>query len=77
MTRDRIRDDLAGLGLAPGDTVMFPTRLSAIGYVPGGPQTVIDALPDVVGPTGTLLVTCGWHDAPPYGPAARFRTVVP
>lgn len=67
VTRDRIRDDLAGLGLAPGDTVMFHTRLSAIGYVPGGPQTVIDALLDVVGPTGTLLVTCGWNDAPPYG----------
>lgn len=67
VTRDRIRDDLAGLGLAPGDTVMFHTRLSAIGYVPGGPQTVIDALLDVVGSTGTLLVTCGWNDAPPYG----------
>ncbi len=67
VTRDRIRDDLAGLGLAPGDTVMFQTRLSAIGYVPGGPRTVIDALLDVVGPTGTLLVTCGWNDAPPYG----------
>lgn len=66
VTRDRIRDDLAGLGLAAGDTVMFHTRLSAIGYVPGGSQTVIDALLDVVGPTGTLLVTCGWNDAPPY-----------
>ncbi len=66
VTRGRVRDGLTGLGLAPGDTVMFHTRLSAIGYVPGGPQTVIDALLDVVGPTGTLLVTCGWNDAPPY-----------
>ncbi|MFJ6614776.1 aminoglycoside 3-N-acetyltransferase [Streptomyces sp. NPDC091289] len=66
VTRERIRDDLTGLGLAPGDTVMFHTRLSAIGYVPGGPRTVIDALLDVVGPTGTLVVTCGWNDAPPY-----------
>ncbi|MEU3058327.1 aminoglycoside 3-N-acetyltransferase [Streptomyces griseus] len=66
VTRDRIRDDLTTLGLAPGDTVMFHTRLSAIGYVPGGPGTVIDALLDVVGPAGTLMVTCGWNDAPPY-----------
>ncbi len=66
MTRDRIGDDLTALGLGPGDTVMFHTRLSAIGYVPGGPQTVIDALLDVVGPTGTLMVSCGWNDAPPY-----------
>ncbi|MEU6837945.1 aminoglycoside 3-N-acetyltransferase [Streptomyces rubiginosohelvolus] len=66
VTRDRIADDLAVLGLGPGDTVMFHTRLSAIGYVPGGSETVIDALLDVVGPTGTLMVTCGWNDAPPY-----------
>ncbi|PCG87346.1 aminoglycoside 3-N-acetyltransferase [Streptomyces sp. WZ.A104] len=66
VTRDRIRDDLAALGLGRGDTVMFHTRLSAIGYVPGGPQTVIDALLDVVGTTGTLMVSCGWNDAPPY-----------
>ncbi|WP_032770625.1 AAC(3) family N-acetyltransferase, partial [Streptomyces filamentosus] len=66
VTRDRIGEDVAALGLGPGDTVMFHTRLSAIGYVPGGPQTVIDALLDVVGPTGTLMVSCGWNDAPPY-----------
>ncbi len=66
VTRDRIGDDLTALGLGPGDTVMFHTRLSAIGYVPGGPQTVIDALLHVVGPTGTLMASCGWNDAPPY-----------
>ncbi|MDI3389484.1 aminoglycoside 3-N-acetyltransferase [Streptomyces sp. B-S-A8] len=70
VTRTRLRDDLAALGLRPGDTVMFHTRMSAIGYVAGGAGTVIDALLDAVGPAGTLMVTCGWNDAPPYG----FRT---
>ncbi|MEV0200300.1 aminoglycoside 3-N-acetyltransferase [Nonomuraea sp. NPDC050691] len=66
VTRDRIARDLTALGLAEGDVVMFHTRMSAIGYVAGGPQTVIDALLDVVGERGTLMVTCGWNDAPPY-----------
>lgn len=66
VTRSRLARDLDALGLRSGDTVMFHTRLSAIGYVAGGPTTVIHALLDVVGPRGTLMVTCGWNDAPPY-----------
>jgi aminoglycoside 3-N-acetyltransferase len=67
VTRSRISHDLAELGLADGDVVMFHTRMSAIGYVAGGTQTIISALRDVVGSAGTLMVTCGWNDAPPYG----------
>ncbi|MEU0686987.1 aminoglycoside 3-N-acetyltransferase [Streptomyces uncialis] len=66
VTRRRIAQDLTALGLGAGDTVMFHTRMSAIGYVAGGPPTVISALLDVVGARGTLMVTCGWNDAPPY-----------
>ncbi|MFJ9590081.1 aminoglycoside 3-N-acetyltransferase [Streptomyces acidicola] len=66
VTRTRISRDLAALGLGDGDVVMFHTRMSAIGYVAGGPQTIIGALHDVVGTQGTLMVTCGWNDAPPY-----------
>ncbi|EHR59899.1 aminoglycoside 3-N-acetyltransferase [Saccharomonospora cyanea] len=66
VTRSRIGADLAALGLREGDTVMFHTRLSALGYVAGGPATLVHALLDVVGPRGTLMVTCGWNDAPPY-----------
>lgn len=66
VTRSRISRDLAALGLSDGDVVMFHTRMSAIGYVAGGPQTIIGALQDVVGTPGTLMVTCGWNDAPPY-----------
>ncbi|WP_030608742.1 aminoglycoside 3-N-acetyltransferase [Streptomyces sclerotialus] len=66
VTRGRLRRDLTALGLTDGDLVMFHTRLSALGYVAGGPGTVIGALADVVGERGTLMVTCGWNDAPPY-----------
>ncbi|WP_329037663.1 aminoglycoside 3-N-acetyltransferase [Streptomyces sp. NBC_00178] len=66
VTRDRLVRDLKTLGLAEGDTVMFHTRMSAIGYVTGGTQTLIGALGQAVGERGTLVVTCGWNDAPPY-----------
>lgn len=66
MTRRRLARDLGALGLRRGDTVMFHTRLSALGYVAGGAGTVLDALLDVVGEPGTLMVTCGWNDALPY-----------
>ncbi|MDQ0994669.1 aminoglycoside 3-N-acetyltransferase [Streptomyces sp. V3I7] len=58
--------DLAQLGLGDGDIVMLHTRMSALGYVAGGARSVIDALRDVVGSRGTLMVSCGWNDAPPY-----------
>ncbi|MFI8005265.1 aminoglycoside 3-N-acetyltransferase [Streptomyces sp. NPDC086010] len=66
VTPDRLVHDLRALGLTDGDTVMFHTRMSAIGYVAGGSQTLIGALRRVVGEHGTLVVTCGWNDAPPY-----------
>lgn len=66
VTRSRLVRDLGELGLAEGDTVMFHTRMSALGYVAGGAPTIINALRDAVGADGTLMVTCGWNDAPPY-----------
>lgn len=66
VTRRRLARDLSALGLGAGDIVMFHTQMSALGYVAGGPQTVIGALGDVVTERGTLMVTCGWNDAPPY-----------
>lgn len=66
VTRSRLRRELGELGLRGGDIVMFHTEMSAIGYVAGGPATLIGALRDAVGQRGTLMVTCGWNDAPPY-----------
>ncbi|EFL26570.1 aminoglycoside N(3')-acetyltransferase VII [Streptomyces himastatinicus ATCC 53653] len=66
VTRGRLVADLRALGVGEGDVVMFHTELSALGYVAGGPQTVIGALLDVVGERGTLMAYCGWNDALPY-----------
>ena len=47
---------LREVGLEKGDTVMVHTSLKRMGYVCGGAQTVIEALMDVVGEAGTIMM---------------------
>lgn len=54
--KDDLVDDLRRLGLQEGDTVLVHSSLSKIGYVEGGADTVIDALLEVIGNQGTLLM---------------------
>lgn len=44
---------------------MVHCRMSALGQVIGGAETVVRALLDVLGPEGTLLAYTGWQDEPP------------
>ena len=58
--------DLTLLGLEKGDTVMVHTSLKNIGYVCGGAQTVIEALIEVVGLEGTIMMpTQSWKNLDP------------
>ena len=52
---DLVRDLLA-LGVRPGDLLMVHSSLRSIGFVDGGPETVVDALLQALGPEGTLVV---------------------
>ena len=54
--RGRFVDDLTSLGLASGDVVLFHSSLKRIGWVEPGPEAVVEALLDVVGPAGTVVV---------------------
>jgi aminoglycoside 3-N-acetyltransferase len=56
ITRERIAEDLAALGLARGDAVFFHSSLRSLGWVDGGADAVIDAFLDVVGPDGLVIV---------------------
>jgi len=52
-------DLIAGLqevGVSEGDVLLVHSSLSSLGHVEGGPETVIDALLEAVGPTGTVLM---------------------
>ena len=56
ITASEIANDLQRLGVAEGATLMVHASLTAIGRVAGGPQTVIRALLDAIGPEGTLVL---------------------
>ena len=44
---------------------MVHCRMSALGHVVGGAETVVRAMLDALGPGGTLVAYTGWQDAPP------------
>jgi aminoglycoside 3-N-acetyltransferase len=62
VTRSRIAADLRALGVRAGGTLMVHTRMSAIGWVVGGSETVVRALLDALGPGGTLMAYASWED---------------
>jgi aminoglycoside 3-N-acetyltransferase len=63
--RTRLARDLKALGVRPGAVAFVHCRMSALGTVVGGAETVVRTLLDVVGPEGTLVAYIGWEDAPP------------
>lgn len=56
VTTDDLVEDFRTLGLAAGDTVLVHASLSALGWVAGGPQAVVDALQAAVTATGTIVM---------------------
>lgn len=66
VVKKEIIDALKTVGLTRGDAVMVHTSLGQIGYVCGGAQTVIEALIEVVGPEGTIMMpTQSWKNLDP------------
>ncbi|RIV25313.1 aminoglycoside 3-N-acetyltransferase [Fibrisoma montanum] len=60
-TRRLLSKHLQVLGLQPGDAVMVHAALRSAGPILGGPDTLIGALLDVLGPEGTLLCYVNWE----------------
>ncbi|HEU0131608.1 MAG TPA: AAC(3) family N-acetyltransferase [Mycobacteriales bacterium] len=56
VTVRRLVADLRALGVPEGGVVLAHSRLSALGWVAGGPEAVVEALLAVLGPDGTLVV---------------------
>jgi len=63
VTRADIVAGLGALGLRSGDMVQVHSALSSFGYVEGGPDDVVDAFLEVLGPDGTLMVPSFNHGA--------------
>jgi aminoglycoside 3-N-acetyltransferase len=51
-----LADDFRRIGLRSGDNIVLHSSLKSIGRTTNGPATVIDALLQVIGPSGNLLV---------------------
>ena len=71
-TFESLRADLAALGVRAGEILMVHSSLRRVGYVVGGPVTLIRALLEPLGPAGTLVMPCespqcadpgAWNDA--------------
>jgi aminoglycoside 3-N-acetyltransferase len=70
-TRQSLAADLEALGIQPGALLMCHASLGQLGWTVGGANTVIQALLDVLGPSGTLCMPAespfiadpeGWND---------------
>ena len=56
ITQSMLEEDLRAAGIYEGDVLLVHSSLSKIGFVEGGPKTVVDALISVVGPSGHILI---------------------
>jgi aminoglycoside 3-N-acetyltransferase len=56
VTREQLAGDLISLGVKPDDTLLVHSSLRAVGWVAGGARTVVEALREVVGPAGNIVV---------------------
>ena len=57
-----IAEALKSVSLQGGDSVMVHTSLGKLGYVCGGAQVVIEALTEIVGEDGTVMMpTQSWR----------------
>ncbi len=56
LTVEALAEQLAGCGLAAGQTVVVHMSMSKIGWIAGGAEAVIRALLAALTPTGTLMV---------------------
>ncbi|MGH2757603.1 MAG: AAC(3) family N-acetyltransferase, partial [Actinomycetota bacterium] len=63
ITKVELINQLRELGARPGEVLMVHCSLSSLGYVVGGADTVVTALIELLGPSGTLMAMTGWeHD---------------
>jgi len=66
VTNAQLVEDLRAIGLKAGDAVGVHSSLKSIGWVEGGPDAVIEALMEAVGPEGTILMPTMCGPAPEF-----------
>ncbi|HEX6269744.1 MAG TPA: DUF4910 domain-containing protein [Anaerolineales bacterium] len=56
LTLEKLADEFRELGVTNGDVLFIHSSYKSLGGVEGGPQTLINALLNVIGPEGTLIM---------------------
>ena len=74
-TFESLRRDFQKLGVKKGDHLLLHASLSAMGYVCGGSSTVLEALMNVLGTEGTLMMPA--HSSDNTDPATWRNPPVP
>lgn len=64
VTKSQLVNELRKLGLSEGQTVMLHASVKSIGHIAGGPQTILEAILEVLTSHGTLMMLVGWEDSP-------------
>ena len=64
ITRGELVRGLRNIGLETGRTVMLHASVKNIGWIVGGPDVVLDAILEVVGDSGTVMMLAAWEDHP-------------
>ncbi len=57
-------DGLRRIGVAEGGVLFAHASMRALGWVVGGPETLVRALLESVGPCGTIAAVASWSDIP-------------
>lgn len=74
-TAESLAAEFRALGIVAGDVLLVHSSYRSLGFVVGGPQAVVQALADVVGPAGTIVVPA--HTPDNSDPATWQRPPVP
>ena len=74
-SKKQLRDDLAGLGIRPGDTLLMHSSFKSLGGVEDGAAGFYEALLDLLGGAGTMVVpTLSYRDVTREAPDFDART---
>jgi aminoglycoside 3-N-acetyltransferase len=71
---DKLVSEFRRIGLSNGDVLLVHSSFKSFGGVEGGPQTVIDALMNVLGSEGTLIIPRFNFDFSTYGTTWDVRS---
>jgi len=62
VSSSRLRESLRALGVCAGQTLLMHASVRSVGWVAGGPDVIIQALLDELGPAGTLCMYASWEE---------------